>query len=164
MIEQQRLLPKLTLSFQALQPCNRVISTDTPDRKYLLRQEAVDRSLYDKLGQAPRPVNTSDARCNQLPHKSKSRDATHVKQVRVKMLGQRPVKHMKSYSKRVNEDRNLSQREQNTRSNFHDPNGWNNHSLSSDSSSDDEGIGSGGSLASSPDNMVNKKETVYFNT
>ena len=152
------MLQKLTLSSQALQPRNPLTGTDTPDRKYLIRQESVDRSLYDKLGQAPRPVNTSDARCIQLPHKS--RDTTHVKQMRAKLVGQETVKHIKFDLKRVKVNCNLSQRAKKVRGKF--PNGWNNHSFSSESSSDDEGIGSGGSLASSPDNMVNKKKTLYF--
>ena len=156
------MLPKLALRFRALQPRNPVTGTDTPVRKHLLRQKAVDRSLYDKLGQAPRPVNTMDARCIQIPHKSKSRDATCVKLMRGKLVGQETVKHIKFDLKRVN--CNLSQRATKIGGKFLDPNGWNSHSLSSESSSDDEGIGSGGSLGSSPDNVVNTKKTLYFET
>ena len=149
--------------FQAVQPSNRLIATDSPVRKYLVRQKAVDRFFYepmaDKPGQTPSSVKNSDTSCMQLSHMASSRtlstmDTQRVKKIRVKVLEQGPLKSLTGDLKRAEEDRLISylaQRTQNERSKFHNQNGQNGRSIGSESSSDDEGMGSGESSASSPE-------------
>ena len=151
------------------------------NRKYLLRQKSVDTSvyepLYDKLDQTPASGKSSETRCLQLTHRAhigshKSMQKPSAQRVGVKMLEQGPGKNMFGDLQSTEEDKLLSyltqtinkpQQAQQNRSKFHDQNG---HSFGSESTSEDEGLGSGESLASSPDktnknvrNLVRRKRT-----
>ena len=149
----------IMLPFQSLLPCNGSVATETPNRKFLIRQKAVDRSLSEPLfdtllgQQASSSVRSAELLCMQLtpslsPIKTKlnSTDTTRDKR---QSREQKPVKSdaLDGDLMRVEDSKQINYINHRTE-HFHKQNG---HHWGSDTSSDDEGLGSGESLASSPE-------------
>ena len=153
----------IMLLFQSLLPCNGSVATETPNRKFLIRQKAVDRSLSEPLfdtllgQQASSSVRNAELRCMQLtpsssPIKTKllSTETTRDKR---QSREEKPAKSdaLDSDLMRVEDSKQINyiaRRTEFSAKHFHKQNG---HHWGSDTSSDDEGLGSGESLASSPE-------------
>ena len=151
-----------------MQPSPDVNTAKAPARKYLVRQKAVDRRFYDplsdKLGQEPHHVKNKDINYMQLsPH---SLDTTQQSKGSARGQGARRI--IAGDLQGTEQDtlvNSLAQRTENNKSKIPIENVL---ITTCESDSEDEGLGSGDSLGSSPPdssldiNTARRKTTILF--